>query len=262
MAEMADLRPGEHVLDLACGTGLVSFPASTIVGADGSVVGVDISSGMLSQANSRLSKHDLHNVDFYQNSITDLDALEDVKGKQFDAIMCCSALVLLEDAAGALKHWTRYLKPGGRLVTDVTHPMNLAGGTALERVGRRLQRPVPYYREPFQTPEDLRSRMEAVGLRDVEITFLSIQDIPGTEELKDYIVPDFAQPKIQAEYDGADADQVFEEVIGGTAYKDLASPEDVREQAKALFREEWARIADSDGKVRVVDGLFVGKGWK
>jgi ubiquinone/menaquinone biosynthesis C-methylase UbiE len=260
--EMAKLQPGEQVLDLACGTGLVSYPASITVGANGSVVGIDISTGMLREANKKLSKHDPKNVTFYQHSITDLNLLEATKGKDFDAIICCSALVLLEDAAGALKHWVTFLKPGGRLITDVTHPLNLAAGTALERVGRRLARPVPYHREPFQTPEDLKSRMEAAGLTNVEMTFLSHEDIPGTDDLRDYIVPDLLKPRIEAEYDLIDADKVFENAINGAAYKGLAEPEDVRTQAKALFLEEWARLADADGKVREVDGLFVGIGWK
>lgn len=53
MVELAQLQPGENVLDLACGTGLVSFPASQVVGQSGSVVGIDISSGMLDQAKKR-----------------------------------------------------------------------------------------------------------------------------------------------------------------------------------------------------------------
>jgi ubiquinone/menaquinone biosynthesis C-methylase UbiE len=262
MVELARLQPGEDVLDLACGTGLVSFPAATIVGDKGSVVGIDISSGMLEQAKSKLSGHSPQNVEFYLHSITDLASLPALEGKLFDVIICCSALVLLEDAAAALRHWTSYLKPGGRLVTDVTHPMNLAAGTAFERVGRRMQKPVPYYREPFQTPDDLRSRMEAAGLHGVEIVFLSIQNIPGTDDLKDFIVPDVSKPKIQMEYDVDDADKVFEESIQGRAYKDLASPDNVREQAKALFKEEWRKLSDADGKVRVVDGIFVGIGTK
>ena len=122
-------------------------------------------------------------------------SLEAVKDKKFDVIICCSALVLLEDAAAALKQWTTFLKPRGRLVTDVTHPLNLASGLVFERVGRRLQRPLPWYREPFQKPEDLQSIMEAAGLKPVEVIFLSIYDIEGTDKLEDYIVPSLDKPK-------------------------------------------------------------------
>lgn len=262
MVELAHIQPGEKVLDLACGTGLVSYPASAAVGMEGEVIGVDISSGMLNEAKNKLSKHAPQNVQFYLHSITDLDSLDAIKGKTFDVVICCSALVLLEDATAALKHWTSYMKPGGRLVTDVTHPMNLAAGTAFERVGHKLGKLVPYYREPFQSPGDLQTRMEAAGLRDITMIFLSIMDIPETDDLKDYIMPDVSKPKIMETYDVKDADRIFDESIDRTSYQCLASPDDVRQKAKELFREEWVRLADDDGKVRVVDGLFVGIGSK
>lgn len=260
MVELTHLQPGEQVLDLACGTGLITFPASTAVGVEGEVIGVDISSGMLNEGRYKATKHRLHNVHFYQHSITDLDSLDAITGKTFDVIICCSALVLLEDAPAALRHWTAYLKPGGRLVVDVTHPMNLATGTAFERVGYRLEKPVPYYREPFQKPADLRNMMQAAGLRDVDIMFLSIMDIPGTDDLEDYVVPDFSKPKIMTTYDVDDADRLFDEQVDHTAYKGLTSPDYVRQKAKVFFREEWARLAHDDGKIRVVDGIFVGIG--
>lgn len=53
MIELAELRPGETVLDLACGTGLATFSASVAVGPEGCVVGVDISKGMLAEAEAK-----------------------------------------------------------------------------------------------------------------------------------------------------------------------------------------------------------------
>lgn len=262
MVELAKVQPAECVLDLACGTGLVTYPASSAVGTSGSVVGVDISSGMLSQANAKLPKHDLKNIAFHYHSITELDTLDAIKDQKFDVIICCSALVLLEDAGAALKQWTTYLKPGGRLVIDVTHPLNLASGLVFERVGRRMERPLPWYREPFQTPDDLQSIMEAAGLNPVEVIFLSIYDIEGTDKLEDYIVPSFDKPKIHKQYDISDADKAFDEAIDTHPFKTLANPADVRDKARELFREEWAKIANADSKVQVVDGLFVGIGHK
>lgn len=50
LLEMADLRPNEQVLDVACGTGLVTFRAAEAVGSTGKVVGTDISGGMVEAA--------------------------------------------------------------------------------------------------------------------------------------------------------------------------------------------------------------------
>ena len=262
MAELAKIQPTEHVLDLACGTGLLSYDASNAVGASGSVIGIDISSGMLAQAEAKKSKHHLQNIAFYQHSITDLDSLDGVNGKQFDLITCCSALVLLEDADQALKHWTTYLKPGGRLIVDVTHPNNLLSGLVFERVGNILKRPIPWYRLAFQKAENLQSAMENAGLHSVDVKLLSQQQIDGTEKLEDYIRPSVTDPKVQKEYDIGDADRIFDETINSTPMKSLASPADVREEARSLFRDEWANMANAKGKVQWVDGVFVGIGWK
>lgn len=50
LLEMAGLKPGEHVIDVACGTGLVTFPAAHAVGPSGRVVGTDLSQEMVNRA--------------------------------------------------------------------------------------------------------------------------------------------------------------------------------------------------------------------
>ena len=47
LMEMANLQPGEKLIDIACGTGLVSFPAAEKVGSNGFVLATDISDGMV-----------------------------------------------------------------------------------------------------------------------------------------------------------------------------------------------------------------------
>lgn len=259
--ELAKPQPAEEVLDLACGTGLVTYYASSAVGPTGNVVGVDISTGMLREAEDKKPKHSLQNVSFHKHSITELDTLEAVKDKKFDLIICCSALVLLRDPAQAVKHWTTFLKPGGRLVTDVTHPNNLISGTVFEHVGNRLGCPLPWYRLAFQSGEDLKKVMEAAGLHNVDIKLLSQLDIPGTEKLEDYICP-LSRPKVEKEYNIADADSVFDSMINTTPMKSLASPADIRDKARLLFREEWEKVANDEGKVQRIDGVFVGIGTK
>jgi ubiquinone/menaquinone biosynthesis C-methylase UbiE len=259
--ELAKVQPGEHVLDLACGTGLVSYCASKAVGPSGSVTGVDISTGMLAQAEAKKPKHDLQNVTFQKHSITELDTLDALKDKQFDLITCCSALVLLPDPAGALKQWVTFLKPGGRLITDVTHPNNLISGLAFERVGIALQQPLPWYRLPFQKAEDLCDIMKAAGLHSIDVKLISLMDVDGSDDLEDYIT-DATNPRVEKEYQIDDADQVFDNTIDTDPMKSLASPPEVREKARTLFREEWAKLANDQGKVQSIDGVFVGIGWK
>lgn len=264
MVELAKLKPGESVLDLACGTGLATFAASTAVGSHGKVVGVDISQGMLDEAMAKKVMHALQNVDFYQHSITDLGSLPAVEGQTFDCITCCSALVLLERPAKALREWIRYLTPGGRLVVDVTHSQNLTAGVIFERVGRRMERPLPWHRLNFASNDSLQKALEQAGFVDVEVTFMSQILHSGAEESEDRgdYVCDVDAPKVLREYSIEDADSVFDAQIDGKPMKALASPPETRAKAKQLFREEWMVGADADWKVREVDGVFAGVGFR
>lgn len=173
MVQLLDLKPGERVLNLACGTGLVTFEAAERVGPSGYVVGVDISTGMLTQVHVKLQEHTLKNVQLHNHSITELDSLPELREHTFDAITCASALVLLPHPEAAIKQWAKYLKPGGRLIADATHPKLLLPGMVLERVSGALNLPVTSYREAFQGPEDLEQIMHAAGLVDVEIMRIS-----------------------------------------------------------------------------------------
>ncbi|KAK5742676.1 hypothetical protein LTR17_003208 [Elasticomyces elasticus] len=283
MVELANLKAGEHVLDLACGTGLIAYPASAVVGSGGSVTGVDISSGMLrfsfqvtlvpsglrcgpasasgtyrGFAEAKRAANESGAVRFYQHSITDLDGLPELEGKQFDATICASALVLLQDPSNAIRQWTRFLKPGGRLVMDVTHPASQISLITFERVGRALGRHLPFYRVPFQKPENLRALMEQAGLRDIEVILLSQMDIEGADALDAYRSE---RLRIETTYSIADADRLFDKHIEHWAASALASP-DIREEARRLFEEEWTKLADADGLIEEVDGVYVGIGWK
>jgi ubiquinone/menaquinone biosynthesis C-methylase UbiE len=258
--QLIDLKPREEVLDLACGTGLVTFKAARHVGHTGDVVGVDISTGMLAQARVKLESCKAKQVQFYKHSITELDSLPELRGRAFDAIVCASALVLLPDPGAALGQWTRYLKPGGRLITDATHPRALLPGIVLERVGRALGMPVPSYREPFQEPEDLAKIMRAAGLVDVEVRRMSqLGSRDKSNDIQSFLAGS-EEPLVARTYTINDAAAVFDSQVKSPFGACMAS-EPLRSQAKALFEREWADSADSNGILTEVDEVFVGLGW-
>ncbi|WPG97272.1 Hypothetical protein R9X50_00004600 [Acrodontium crateriforme] len=262
MIELINLKPGETVLDLACGTGLVSLQAAKIVGPSGSVVGIDISSGMLAQAEKKMSTEAAHdNVRFIRHSITDLESVVELKEKKFDVITCASALVLFQRPAIALKQWTRYLKPRGRLIVDATHPMSQISGIVFERVGNQLGNPIPSYRLPFQKPEDLEVIMKDAGLEDVSTRLVAQLDIQGTEALSDYVWKE-NETRVENVYHVDDWEDVFEKGIRTNWLHHLAVDEASKEKAKKLFKEEWTNVADSEGKIYEVDGVFVGIGYR
>lgn len=115
MLEMAALSPGERVLDVACGTGLVSFRALEQVGAAGSVLGTDISAEMVEGARRRADEAGYRNATFQRFDAESMD-LED---GAFDAAVCALGLMYCPDPVNALGEMRRLLRPGGRAAAVV-----------------------------------------------------------------------------------------------------------------------------------------------
>ncbi len=115
MLELADLGPGGHVLDVACGTGLIAFAAAEAVGLEGSVLGVDISGGMVEACAQRAQARRIANVAFER-----MDAeLLDLPAAAFDVALCAFGLMYLSDPTAALREMRRVLQPGGRMAAAV-----------------------------------------------------------------------------------------------------------------------------------------------
>ncbi len=111
----AALAPGERVLDVACGTGLVTFDAARAVGARGQVFGIDLSGQMVDAARRRAQALRLPHVGFARMDAEVL-ALPDAS---FDVALCALGLMYVPDPARALHEMHRVLRPGGRLVAAV-----------------------------------------------------------------------------------------------------------------------------------------------
>jgi SAM-dependent methyltransferase len=111
----ASPAPGDWVLDIACGTGLVSFAAARAVGPRGHVLGVDLSGGMVAAAQQRAATHTPPNTRFERMDAEQLD----LPDASFDVVLCALGLMYLPDPAQALREMRRVLRPGGRLVLAV-----------------------------------------------------------------------------------------------------------------------------------------------
>ncbi len=109
----AALRPGEHVLDVACGSGVLTRAAWPLVApGGGDVLGTDLSEQMLAQASGQLPQ-----CRFVR---ADAQCLEDGLGAEdFDVVLCGLGLMYMPDPERALASMVRRLRPGGRLVVSV-----------------------------------------------------------------------------------------------------------------------------------------------
>lgn len=108
--EAADIVPGHRVLDIACGTGVVTRDIAAIVGYARPPVGLDLSAGMLEVARSIAPQ-----VEWRQG---DADHLPFADGS-FDRVVCQYGLMFFRDPVRALSEMLRVLRPGGRLAVAV-----------------------------------------------------------------------------------------------------------------------------------------------
>lgn len=105
------LRSGERALDIACGTGLVTFEAARAVGPNGHVVGTDLSGRMIDVATALAVSRAIGNVTFER---MDAEALR-LPAERFDAVLCALGLMYVPDAERAVCEMRRVLRPGGRV---------------------------------------------------------------------------------------------------------------------------------------------------
>jgi len=116
LLERADLRPGERVLDVACGTGLATFPAAERVGPTGVVVGTDISTQMVSDAAAIAAERGVTNTRFVR---TDAETLKLDDEAPFDAALCALGLMYVPDPVEGIRRMAERVRPGGRVVAAV-----------------------------------------------------------------------------------------------------------------------------------------------
>jgi ubiquinone/menaquinone biosynthesis C-methylase UbiE len=115
LTELTELAPGDRVLDVACGTGLVTFPAAVTVGSSGYVLGTDLSARMVDRVRSEAKRRGMVQVEARRMDAEDL-TLPDAS---FDATMCALGLMYVPDPNTALAEMYRVLRPGGRVVAAV-----------------------------------------------------------------------------------------------------------------------------------------------
>lgn len=167
LVALAALRPGERVLDVACGSGLVTRLVAPEVGPTGQVTGLDINAGMLDVARS-LPPAPGASIKWVEGSAVAMDLTD----ASFDVVLCQQGLQFFPDKPAAVREMHRVLAPGGRVVLSVWKspgPYNFAVGEALERyVGAdaaarfRLSRTVP-------NEKQLQDLFVEAGFRAVEI---------------------------------------------------------------------------------------------
>jgi ubiquinone/menaquinone biosynthesis C-methylase UbiE len=127
LLQCASLVPGERVLDVACGTGLVTFRAAEAVGRNGRVLGIDLSGQMIETARRGAEQREAPQASFAR---MDAEALS-LSAASFDVALCSLGLMYMPDPAKAVREMRRVLRPGGRLVVSVWGERSACGWAAV-----------------------------------------------------------------------------------------------------------------------------------
>ena len=115
LLQLANMQPGEKVIDIACGTGLVTFKAAERTGENSSVLGTDISDKMVEFATAVAKEKKVSHVHFKRMDAEELQ----VEDESYDVVLCALGLMYFPDPVKALKEMYRALKTGGRAVAAV-----------------------------------------------------------------------------------------------------------------------------------------------
>ena len=162
----AQLGPGESILDVACGTGIVARVARERLGTAGKVVGVDGSPGMLAVA-ARVAPA----IEWRQG---DAAALPLQPEERFDVVVCQQGLQFFEDRAEAAREMKRALAANGRLAVSTWRPDEefpvLHG---LRGVAERHLGPIDDARHSLSDPRAIEAVLQAAGFHSVSSKNLS-----------------------------------------------------------------------------------------
>ena len=133
LVEYGQVCLGQHVLDIATGTGHCAIASAQLVDFEGRVIGIDISPGMIAQARQKAANLNLRNVEF---QLADAENLN-FPANSFDRIFCASAFIWMSDLIAALSLWRKLLKPGGILGIHAFADTAFVGGVVTQKIAEK-----------------------------------------------------------------------------------------------------------------------------
>lgn len=236
LIEAAQLTAGERVLDVGCGTGVVTRMAAEKVTPAGEVAGLDIHPAMLVVARDATPQSLV--IDWYEANAEAIPLPDD----SFDVVLCQMSLQFMPGRLGALREMQRVLKPGGRLVLNVPGPtpplFEHFAGALTKHVGLEAAQFV-HVVFSINEPDELRHLATSAGFEQVHVS----------REMKPLQLP--AAREFMWQY--VHSTPLGSIVTGATDQQRLALQDEVQER--------WQRFASGDGVATEV-GITVLRGTK
>ena len=174
MLELTAPRPGDRVLELACGPASVGLAAAGLVSPDGEVVVSDVAPAMTAIAADRIAERGLTNV---TTAVLDLEQIYQPDGG-FDVVLVREGLMLVRNPARAAAEMRRVLAPGGRLAVSVWGPRerNPWLGIVFDAFTAQLGAPVPLPGTPGPFSLDDAVRLGAI-LSGAELSGVLVEEV-------------------------------------------------------------------------------------
>ncbi len=168
LLERAAPQPGERVLDVACGTGVVTRHVALKAGPSGEVTGLDINPAMLAVARS-VPAPEGATITWQEGSAQSLPFPD----AAFDLVLCQQGLQFFPDRAAALSEMRRVLRSGGRVAVSVNQSLhaNPVYEALFTAIAHRLETTAPAIASPFSLGDagELRALVAAAGFQRVEV---------------------------------------------------------------------------------------------
>ncbi len=241
LVDLAGVKTGDRVLDVAAGYGEPALTAAKRVGIDGYVVATDIAGVMIEYGRERAAAAGLENIEFIESDAASLD----FPPASFDAALSSWGIIFDPDGEGAAARVRSFLKPGARMaisswgspdrVPFLAVPMR----TAMER----LQAPPPPPGTPGPlsrpTPDAIRGLLEGGGFSDVEV-----------EEMD--VIFEWESPEDYTTY--------LQEIAPPITAMIKPHPPEVQEETWAAIRDAIRQAAGGSGRVRLANQSLLAAG--
>jgi ubiquinone/menaquinone biosynthesis C-methylase UbiE len=184
LVELAQVRQGETVLDIACGRGASLFPAAGRVGPAGRAVGIDLAESMIDEVSRDIDARGLVNVEAHVMDAEDLR----FPPATFDHVLCGFCLFFFPQRERALSEMKRVLKPGGRLAISTWGKIDAQWQWLDDLLDSYLPEPDPSPEEgddkegDTESPGRMRAVLRQAGFADTGVVAEAHQFTYATEE--------------------------------------------------------------------------------
>lgn len=184
LVEIGGVKPGKHVLDVACGTGIVARKSAHLVGTIGKITALDADKRMIHAARLIAEREGIYSIEWCQGDATCIP----FNNARYDVVLCQQGLQFFTDKLLALQEMSRVMIPGGRLAISTWRSLDRCPFLAVlaDVIGRYLgtQSAAAFYAScSLSDRVELQKLLTGAGFRNIRIRLeVLMSRFPSLEE--------------------------------------------------------------------------------